>query len=171
MAFSLFILLFIYYPILQLYLFPQKPDPNIKRSDYYIEIPKIGVLSKIIEGVDPFNEAIYRKELEKGVAQAKDSFFPNESGTTFLFAHSSDLPWRMTRYNVAFFRLTELKKGDVIEIGRKGKSYKYKVSDTKTVSPSDINYLNDMSKKRLILQTCVPVGTALQRLLVFAEPL
>lgn len=171
MAFSLFLLLFIYYPILQLYLFPKNPDSNIKRTDYYIEIPKINVLSHIVEDVDPFNESIYRRELEKGVAQARNSSLPNEGGTTYLFAHSSDLPWRITRYNVAFFRLPELKNGDLIEIGRKGKIYKYKVSDTKTVSPSDIKYINDFSSDQLILQTCVPIGTSFQRLLVFAKPI
>lgn len=171
MAFSLLLLLFIYYPLLQLYLFPQKPDMSVLRSDFYIEIPKINVLSKIVENVDPFNEMQYKKELEKGIAQAKGTALPDADGTMYLFAHSSDLPWRITKYNVAFFRLSELKKGDVITIGRKGKIYKYQVVDEKTVWPSDLSYLLNIKDKQLILQTCVPIGTALQRLLVFAKPI
>lgn len=171
MAFSLFLLLFIYYPLIQLYLFPQQPDASIKRSDFYIEIPKINVLSRVIEDVDPFNEAEYRKELERGIAQAKGTYLPDQNGTMFLFAHSSDLPWRITRYNIDFFRLPELKNGDIITIGRKGKVYKYKVTEQKTVNPSEVNYLLNTKEKQLILQTCVPIGTSLQRLLVFAEPI
>lgn len=171
MAFSLLLLLFIYYPLLQLYLFPQKLDVNILRSDFYLEIPKINVLSKVIENVDPFNEIVYRKELEKGVAQAKGTALPDANGTMYLFAHSSDLPWRITRYNIAFFRLPELKKGDIINIGRKRKIYKYQVVEEKTVWPSDLSFLLNTRDKQLILQTCVPIGTSFQRLLVFANPL
>ncbi len=171
MAFSLLLLLFIYYPLLLLYLLPQKPDMNILRSDFYIEIPKINVLSKVIENVDPFNEASYRKELEKGVAQARGTAMPDENGTMYLFAHSSDLPWRITKYNITFFRLAELKLGDVITIGRRDRIYKYQVVDKKTVWPSDLSFLLNTKKKQLILQTCVPIGTSLQRLLVFAKPI
>ena len=171
MAFSLLLLLFIYYPLLLLYLFPQKPDMNILRSDFYIEIPKINVISKVVENVDPFNETVYRKELEKGVAQARGTALPDENGTMYLFAHSSDLPWRITKYNVTFFRLSELKKGDIITVGRRGKIYKYQVVDEKTVWPSDLSFLLNTKDKQLILQTCVPIGTSLQRLLVFAKPI
>ncbi len=171
MAFSLLLLLFIYYPLIQLYLFPQKPNQDILRSDFYIQIPKINVLSTVIQDVNPFNEDEYRRQLQKGVAHAKGTFLPGEGGSSFLFAHSSDLPWRITRYNVSFFRLPELKKGDDVIIGRKGKIYKYKVTDVRTVWPNEINYLRDTKKDQLILQTCVPVGTALQRFLVFATPI
>ena len=170
MAFSLLLLAFIYYPLIKLYLFPQITNRNILRSDFYIQIPKINVLSTVIQDVDPFNESGYKKELEKGVAHAKGTYLPGEKGTMFLFAHSSDLPWRITRYNVAFFRLPELKKGDEIIMGRKGNSYEYRVTDIKTVWPNEINYLKNTKENQLILQTCVPIGTSLQRLLIFAKP-
>lgn len=171
MAFSLLLLLFIYYPLIRLYFFPQKPDLNLMQSDFYIEIPKINVLSEIVENVDPFNEAVYRRELEKGVAHAKGTAFPDENGKMYLFAHSSDLPWRITKYNVTFFRLSELKKGDFITIGRKGRIYKYQVVDEKTVWPSDVSHLLEAKNKQLILQTCTPIGTSLKRLLIFAQPI
>ncbi len=170
MAFSLLLLFFIYYPLINLYFFPNKPDKKILRSDFYIEISKINVLAKIIENVDPFNETLYRKALEEGVAQAKGTSLPNGSSTMFLFAHSSDLPWRITRYNIAFFRLPELKKDDIITVVRKGKIYTYKVREEKTVWPNEINYLLDTTRKQLVLQTCVPIGSSFQRLLVFADP-
>lgn len=169
MAFSLLLLIFIYYPLINLYLFPNKLTSNTVDKSFYIEIPKINVKTSVIKNVDPFNEKEYRASLEKGIAQAKGTVLPGEKGTTFLFAHSSDLPWRITRYNVAFFRLPELQKRDPITIFRNGKEYRYKVIEKKTVWPSEVNYLLDTKKTQLILQTCVPIGTAFQRLLVFAE--
>ena len=170
MAFSLLLLAFIYYPIISLYLFPPKIDSQILTKPFYIEIPKINVASQIIQNVDPFNETKYRKSLEEGIAHAKNTSFPGEKSTTFLFAHSSDSPWRITRYNVAFFRLPELKRGDPIIIVRDGREFKYRVREKKTVWPNEVNYLLNTQKNQLILQTCVPIGTSLQRLLVFADP-
>src|SRR3989344_8109020 len=171
MAFSLLLLIFIYYPVISLYIFPPKIDKKIYSKSFYIEIPKINVRSQIISNVDPFNETEYRKALEKGIAHAKNTSLPGEKSTTFLFAHSSDSPWRITRYNVAFFRLPEIQKGDMITVFRNEKTYKYKVSDKKTVWPNEVNYLLNTKKNQLILQTCVPIGTSLKRLLVFADPL
>ncbi|MBI2031180.1 MAG: sortase [Candidatus Levybacteria bacterium] len=170
MAFSLFLLIFIYYPLVNLYLFPPKISEFSDKS-FYIEIPKINIKTPIIKNVDPFNEDEYRASLQKGIAQAKGTYLPDRDGTMFLFAHSSDLPWRITRYNVAFFRLPELQRGDAITIFKDGKEYKYKVTDKKTVWPNEVSFLLNAQKKQLILQTCVPIGTSLQRLLVFAIPI
>ena len=168
MAFSLLLLAFIYYPIIALYLSPSYETKTV--SSFYIEIPQIKARYNVLENVDPFNEKEYRKKLEKGIAHAKGTSLPGEKGTSFLFAHSSDLPWRITRYNKAFFRLPELRKGDRINIVRNGKSFQYEVFETKTVWPNEVDYLLDNKKDQLILPTCVPIGTSLQRLLVFAKP-
>jgi len=169
MAFSLLLLIFIYYPVVSLYTFPQKIDKKVLSKSFYIEIPKINIASEIIANVDPFDETKYRKALEKGIAHARNTSLPGEKGTTFLFAHSSDTPWRITRYNIAFFRLPELGKDDQIIIVRDGRMFKYRVREKKTVWPNEVNYLLNTNKTQLILQTCVPIGTSLQRLLVFAD--
>ncbi|MCL4418608.1 sortase [Patescibacteria group bacterium] len=171
MAFSLFLIVFIYYPIIVFYLFPSSKKSLPSDASFYIDIPKINIKTPIVPSVDPFNEKEYKLALEKGVAQARGTVLPGEKGTTFLFAHSSDLPWRITRYNIAFVRLPELAMGDLITIYRNGKIYAYKVSDKKTVWPNEVGYLLDTKKTQLILQTCVPIGTSFQRLLVFAEPI
>ena len=175
MAFSFLFLLWVYYPIITLYLFPQLVSQNVVDTSFSIEIPKIKVQSPVIAFVDPFNEKEYRVALEKGVAHAKGTAIPGEKGTSFLFAHSSDYPWRLSRYNTIFFRLGELNKGDSIIVRKDGKEYRYKVVDKKTVWPNEVSYLvnaqnkDQIVKTILILQTCVPIGTAFQRLLIFAE--
>lgn len=163
-------LLFIYYPVLKELLFPPHfTEAQKEKIEFSIEIPSIQVFSPIIEGVDPFNSSEYLKKLKNGVAQAKGTSLPGQKGTMYLFAHSSDAPWRITRYNTAFFKLPFVKNGDRIIVRKNGKVFNYKIYGEKTVWPNEVKYLKENQGDILILQTCTPVGTALQRLLVFAK--
>ncbi len=170
MLLPILLLLYIYYPLIFIYIDP----PKIKESPQngiFIEIPKIHAQAPIIENVNPWIESEYQKELQKGVAHAQGtSKVASTSGTIFLFAHSSDLPWRITRQNSAFYKLNDLQKNDKIYLIKNGKRYTYSVADKKTVWPNEINYLKEIKKTQLILQTCTPIGTSLQRLLIFATP-
>lgn len=159
---SFLILVFTYYPLIQIYFFPPKVVVAQDQS-YSISIPKINAYAPIIPNVNPWQKEEYLKVLSKGVAQAQGN--PN-----FLFAHSSDLPWRITRYNIAFLRLGELKKGDQIIINKDGIKYQFQVVDKVEVWPNDVAYLKEPPKNQLVLMTCTPVGTSLKRLLVFAKP-
>jgi len=170
--FSLLGLSFIYYPYIKEVLFPTHITPEVRNSTKFsIEIPSINVFSRVIENVDPYSESVYLEKLKDGVAQAKGTGLPGQGKTIYLFAHSSDVPWKITRYNTAFFKLDFVKNGDIITLRRDKKEYKYKVFDKKTVWPNEVGYLKEDQGDILILQTCTPVGTALQRLLVFAKPI
>ena len=166
---SIAIVLFIYYPIIMVYSLPIQI--NKVNADFSIEIPKIKLASPVIKNVDAFNEKEYRKALIKGIAQAKGSTLPGEKGTIFLFGHSSDYPWNLTRYNTIFLRLGDLEKNDLVILKKDGKEYRYRVFDKKVVWPNEVKYLSQNNKTQLILQTCTPIGTAFQRLLVFATPI
>lgn len=169
--FAILGLIVIYYPYIKELLFPPQITDEIRQSkSFSIEIPKIQVFSEIIPFVDPFNSKEYLEQLKKGVAHAKNSALPGDGGTVYLFAHSSDVPWRITRYNTAFFKLDFVEKGDAIYIRKNDELFTYEVYDKKTVWPGDVKYLTKPQGNILILQTCAPVGTALQRLLVFARP-
>ena len=161
-------LLYIYYPILRAYFFPP-PTPKIQAQtvdSYWIEIPKIKAAAPIVTNVDPWDETIYKDALKKGIAHAQGTALPGK-GKTYLFAHSSDYPWNITRYNTAFFKLHELKSGDAITIQNGDSTYIYTITDTKEVWPTEVEYIKNQTAD-LILQTCTPIGTDLKRLLVFA---
>jgi sortase A len=161
-------LTYIYYPLFQLFL---PIEPHAVSSASKISIPKINIEAPINWNVDPFNKEEYREVLKSGVAHAKGTSFPAQDGTMFIFAHSSDFPWMLTRYNIIFFRLGELQKGDEIIVTRDGRNYKYKVREKKNVWPNEVKYLTEATRTQLILQTCTPPGTAFMRLLVFADPI
>ncbi len=172
MATALFLLIYVYFPFLQLIL----PINRISSSDfpldrqYAIEIPKINAYAPIIENVDPWDKNDYEPKLKEGVGLSKDSVKFGEKGSIFMFAHSSLPPWEMTRANTSFLKLYELEKGDEVRIIKLGKVYTYSVTEKKEVWPNDVKSLAVEKRDVLILQTCTPLGTDLRRLLVYAEP-
>lgn len=144
---------------------------TMTNEDFGIRIASIGVSGRVIKDVDPFDEQEYRKALQSGIAHAETSVTPDEKGTVYLFAHSSDAPWRLARYNTAFFRLRKMKVGDEVVVSYDGTEYVYKVTQLVEVWPNEVEYLTETDEDRLILQTCTPIGTDFKRLLVFAEPM
>lgn len=159
----------IFYPVISTFLFPKPIIETKNLKGDFITIPKIKAQAPLIFNVDPWNENTYQKALKKGVAHAKGTPLPGETGRSFIFAHSSGNPLDVTRYNTVFLKLGELKIGDRIEIKRNGKIYGYKVTQIKNVWPSEVSYLKDTKQDGIVVQTCWPIGTAFKRLLVFAS--
>lgn len=140
-------------------------------SYFSVVIPKIGAKANIVANVDAGNEVEYDKALSEGVAQAKGTYFPGQGKNIFLFAHSTNSPLNVAKYNAVFYLLDKLSSGDQIVVYFADKRYVYEVSSTKIVGPTDSSFLNDNSNgETLILQTCYPPGTSWNRLLVFAKP-
>ncbi|RJR15968.1 sortase [Candidatus Microgenomates bacterium] len=144
------------------------PDPN-----FSLIIPKIYAKAPIIDvNAADYNE--YMEALKYGVAHARGTGFPGMDGSIiYLFAHSTDSPANVARYNAVFYLLRELNAGDLVEIYYKNVKYRYIVTDRKLIEPTDTQYLTPQSpdgREQLVLQTCWPPGTTLQRLLVIARP-
>ncbi|CAN5169582.1 hypothetical protein BH09PAT1_BH09PAT1_0530 [soil metagenome] len=167
-ALSLLGFIYIGYPILFVFLFPSSIPPTTSRA-FSLWIPKIHAAGKIIPNVDPWNETEYKTALKNGIALGKGFALPNQSGITYLFAHSSGLPWEITHYNTVFLRLGELDKGDKITIWYLSKQYDYQVIDKKVVDPTDVTAVTGEKGDELIIQTCTPIGTDWQRLLIYAK--
>jgi LPXTG-site transpeptidase (sortase) family protein len=147
---------------------------NTENNTFDIQIPKIGAQSKIVAGVSPYNKDEYLKVLgENLIAQSKTSSLPGSGkGTaTYLFAHSSQQGIQMVRNNSVFYLLGEMKNDDEVFVNYKGKIYTYKVYMKKIVGSKEVGYIDytDKDKEIIILQTCWPIGTNWQRLLIFAE--
>lgn len=131
-------------------------------------IPKINLNSEILSNIDPFNKKEYLAALSQGVAQASGSASPEEGGI-FLFAHSTNTAFNISRYNGVFYLISKLSTGDQIYLLYQGKNYKYAVDKIKIVSPKEIQYLTPSQNQTLTLMTCWPPGTTLQRLLVVSH--
>jgi len=193
-ALSVIILLSLFYPILRAefsYLFSKHKNVKVVGKseatvpvggnsqfeimkpvdeNFGIVIPKINANAKVLPNVDAENSAIYQKALTQGVAHAKGTKLPGEEGNVFIFAHSGQDFLQANRYNAVFYLLSKLETGDEIFIFYQNKKFRYLVTDKKTASPDEAQYMGDTpGKKTLTLMTCWPGGTTWKRLIVEAE--
>lgn len=139
-------------------------------TDFSIIIPKIAAVAPIVANVDSQNKDQYLRALRRGIAQAKGTAFPGETGNVYLFAHSTDAFYNVGKYNAVFYLIGKLSKGDEIFVYYKDRKFKYIVNRVKVVNPDEINYLaGSTDKNTLTLQTCYPPGTTFKRLIVIAD--
>ncbi len=150
----------------------QEEAKSLGVSSYFsIVIPKIGAKEEVIANVDAGNRQEYMQALSEGVAHAKGTYFPGQGHTIFLFSHSTDAPWNIARYNAVFYLLRELNTGDHITVFFADQKYEYIVEKKFITNPTDVSWLTDQGDgEKLILQTCDPPGTSINRLLVVARP-
>lgn len=149
---------------------PSEEELLPKDSLFGIVIPKIGANTAVIANVDPYDESVYQSQLSKGVAHASGTVFPGDIGRMFLFAHSAENAWFASRYNAVFYLLPKLQQGDPVYIYYNNTRYTYTVTGSQIVSDNELEYLEyqGTTGKELVLMTCWPAGTTLQRYLVFA---
>lgn len=149
---------------------------DITPYDNRIIIPKIG---KNIPLVDvrlgawfdfDHMENIFMQELEKGIVRYPGTAKPWEVGNSFIFGHSSNYPWIKGEYNSVFALLDELTFGDEIIVYYNQKKFTYIIREKKVVKPGNVKVLDrEEGKKEISLMTCWPIGTTINRLIVFAE--
>lgn len=147
---------------------------ELEAPDTYfsIVIPRISARAKVLPNVDAGDPNSYLPALKKGVAHAAGSVFPGILGATYLFAHSTDAPINIARYNAVFYLLREVEEGDEVFVFFLDEFYPYRVEEKLIVEPEDVSWLAlaQEGEERLILQTCWPPGTTLKRLLLIAKP-
>ena len=142
-----------------------------KYTDFHLEIPSLNINAPIIADVDGNDKDAYFKALEGGVAHFQGTAKPGEGSNIFIFGHSSYYWWAAGDYKEIFKNLEDVKEGDEIDVWYQEKEYKYKVSKTEVVDPTDVDVLKPTPSEQLTLMTCVPVGTDKQRLIVIAKPI
>ncbi|TXH00552.1 MAG: sortase [Candidatus Moraniibacteriota bacterium] len=148
----------------------QSIDPPVD-TDFRIRIPKINADSHVVADVDWQDSRVYQRALTKGVAHARGSALPGQTGNVFLFAHAGANPFEALRYNAVFYLIDKLEAEDRIDLWYQGKHWVYQVTNTKIVRADEVSYLNgDSTKPTLTLMTCWPAGTTWKRLIVLAEP-
>ncbi len=151
-------------------------DPNSAgavSSDPRFIIPKIGVDVPIVWDAVASNEDSLNAAMDKGVAwfnikgaNAK----PGEMGNFAVSGHSSNDWLDQGEYKFIFARLEQMGEGDAIYVNYNSIRYTYTVTHTQVVKPTEVGALRvGTDKPRITLITCTPLGTALNRLLVFAD--
>lgn len=136
-------------------------------------IPKINVNIHVVYDITSLEDAPVQEGLKKGVVHYKlpgANSLPGQVGNTVILGHSSNDIFDPGDYKFAFVLIDRLQAGDVIYMHYGGKRYIYRVTEKKVITPTEFNALQvNNGKPMLTLVTCTPPGTALKRLLVFAE--
>lgn len=138
-------------------------------SYFSVVIPKINASADVVPNVDAGDKLSYEKALKEGVAHAKGTYFPGHGKNIYLFSHSTNFDFNVSRYNAVFYMLRKLEPGDSVIVYFADKRYDYVVQEKLVVPASDTHYLTDeTSEEVLYLQTCDPPGTTWKRLIVKA---
>ena len=150
-------------------------DPSIDTkvsAEPKIIIPKINVDAPVVYGAAPDVQS-QRKAMEKGVAHfavSGASALPGQAGNIVLAGHSSNDAFAAGGYKFIFAQNEKLQKDDVIYLNYEGKRYTYKITGSEVVKPNEVSKIQTGTQKPMLtLVSCVPVGTADKRLLVYAD--
>ncbi len=120
-----------------------------------LRIPSIGLTQAVFEGTD-------RETLKLGPGRLDGTAFPGQPGNAVLSGHR-------TTYGAPFFALDNLVAGDEIIVQTAVGTHTYAVRETLIVLPTDIWVAEPREGAWLTLTTCNPIGSARERLIVFAE--
>lgn len=149
---------------------PPLPEEPVNRQASIV-IPAIKVNAPIVFDVSTGNKSEYFDALKKGVAHAKGSAKPaDNTGNTYLFAHSTLNPAEIKKYGAVFTLLHKLQPGNRISVFQDGTRYDYLVTQKEVVSGFNTTPLTRNPQEPILtLQTCDPPGIPLNRLIVTAK--
>ena len=132
-------------------------------------IPLLEVQNKTISWESELND-IFMKELENGIIRYPGSAKPGKEWNSFIFGHSSNLPWMKWEYNDVFAQLDNLVYWDEVIAYYGQEKYTYKIREKKVIKPGDVSILKqEPNKTKITLMTCRPIGTTINRLVVIWE--
>lgn len=135
------------------------PPPSVPEGDAlaHLVIPKIGVDTYVVQGVD-------EADLRQGPGHYPATPLPGQMGNSAIAGHR-------TTYGAPFGELDSLEAGDIIQVTTVQGSFDYRIYDKLVVSPNAVEVLEpDPSRPAILtLTTCHPKYSAAERLIVQAE--
>lgn len=133
-------------------------------------IPLLDIKEKKVDWVAELND-IFMKELENGVIRYPGSAKPWDNGNSFIFGHSSNLPWLEGDYNDVFALLDNVKDGDEVIVYYGQEKHTYIMRTRDVIRPGDVSVLknNFDDRSQLTLMTCWPIWTTINRLVLTGE--
>jgi sortase A len=120
-----------------------------------IVIPRIGLDAIVIKGVDP-------SDLRRGPGWIDWTNLPGPTGTCGISGHR-------TTYGAPFRRIDELAPGDTIDVYSPYRRYRYEVTGTLIVRPSQTEVVDPTEQPTLTLTACHPPYSAQYRIAVQAK--
>lgn len=117
------------------------------------------------------SETAYQAALVDGVALFPGTALPGEPGRSYIFGHSSDVPWSKGHFKTIFALLPNITPSMPIYLSNvEGNLFTCSVTGTAIIKPTDTSITEqpNASVRELVLQTSYPIGTAFRRFVVFS---
>lgn len=131
-----------------------------------LTIPSLGLRNA------PVMNSAGKSALDRGVVHLPDTSLPwSDTPERNVYLAGHRLGWPGTGSHRIFYRLDELNGGEEVTLrGPNGKPYTYRVLESFIVGPKD-NWVTGRVRDRdlVTLQTCTPIPTFQNRLIVRAE--
>ncbi len=131
-----------------------------------LTIPELGIRNA------PVMDSASKSALDRGVVHLPDTSLPwSDTPERNVYLAGHRLGWPGTGSHLVFYRLNELDGGERITLrARDGTKYDYRVLESFTVSPDEDWVTGRVRDRDLVtLQTCTPIPTFQNRLIVRAE--
>ena len=149
---------------------------NSSNQARHYHLPKGAIMGLTIPSLGLRNAPVLnsgaRSALDRGVVHLPDTSLPwSDTSERNVYLAGHRLGWPGTGSHLIFYRLDELTGGEkVILRGGNGKRYTYRVLGSFIAGPRD-NWVTGRVRDRdlLTLQTCTPIPTFQNRLIVRAE--
>ncbi len=157
--------------------YPLPTEGQVHAAHHRRYVPPPGaIMSLSVPAIGLRNAPVFDSEaksvLDKGVAHLPDTSMPwSDTPERNVYLAGHRLGWPGTGSHLIFYRLDELDGGERITLrGPEGKTYNYRVIESFVVGP-EANWVTGRVRDRdlLTLQTCTPIPTFQQRLIVRAE--
>lgn len=173
------------YKIIKFYLNPQSQEdtgrielieeidsrdlPEIESSidDSWFYYPKLGIKAPLQWDVS-LGEV--NQVMINGLVHVEGTAKPGENGDILISGHSSYYLWVAGDYKTVLAPLVRAETGDFIMI-RRDKIYLYEVTEVREIRKTEsLDFVYGGSEPgKLLIMTCVPIGTDINRLIVEAK--
>jgi sortase A len=135
-----------------------RPAVSAASNNAVVRIAHVGIEIPVVEGAG--ESALFR-----GAWRSPYGAAPDQGGNTVIFGHRF---LKLPPAKDTFFRLDQVAVGDTFEVDWQGKTYTYRVTETKVVAPTDTSVLVQTAEPTVTLITCTPVFTSKERLVIHA---
>ncbi len=133
-------------------------------------------MSLTVDALEIYNAPVMGSDTEaalmKGVGHVPETSLPwDRSPQTNVYFAAHRYGWPNTGSRLLFFSLNKLGRGDEVVLrDRRGKVYRYRVSEKFVVDPNDRWVMGQVVGEHMVtLQTCTPIPTFEKRLIVRAH--
>jgi LPXTG-site transpeptidase (sortase) family protein len=138
---------------------------------FSLDIPTLDIANlPVIHPTDPFTSDGIIEPLHNGVGHLFS--YPGQGGTIMIYGHSSGYPWDLSEYTRIFRTINRMSIDDLVYVHYGDTVHTYRVTAKRTIPARDTStFANDgTDRERLILYTCWPPDTIMERYIVVAEP-